>query len=347
MRKVPYDLVEKINAIPVAPGVYQMKDFQGNIIYIGKSKNLKSRVKSYFNREHDWNKIKRMVFHIHDIDYIVTDTHLEAQMLECSLIKSLKPIYNAQFKNEQKYKYIKVEGYNPCKILSMVDEREEANCFGPYRSKNILLNIINFFHHIYPITKCAAAYEFNYNVLPKAITKDFFVQNRECLVEILSKKEILQLFILVIEEKMKIAAKEEQYEIASIYRDIIPNMKYLFTSKSEGDHSHLINRRILLGEKILEGYKIFYISNDRIIHKKKYKRLSSKFIEGFLNEGRRLEESAYDIKSEKSQLDYRAIISGELKNVDCKHMTVIDDQFDSLLFIRNLKGLGRNSLEEK
>ena len=113
MSRIPQHLKEKIKTIPAKPGIYQMKDLNGNIIYIGKSKVLHSGVKSYFYNEHRHNKIKRMVLHIQDVDVIITDTHLEAQMLECALIKKFKPIYNKQFKNDKNYPcspFIKIAG---------------------------------------------------------------------------------------------------------------------------------------------------------------------------------------------------------------------------------------------
>ena len=80
--------------LPMEPGIYKMIDAKGNVIYIGKSKMLNKRVKTYFANNPNWDKINRMVRLIDDIDFIVTDTHLEARILECSLIKELKPIFN-------------------------------------------------------------------------------------------------------------------------------------------------------------------------------------------------------------------------------------------------------------
>lgn len=80
------DLKQKVNQIPALPGVYKMLDSSGQIIYVGKSKCLKKRVQSYFTKSPKQPKIERMIFLIDDIEYIVTDTHLEARLLECQLL---------------------------------------------------------------------------------------------------------------------------------------------------------------------------------------------------------------------------------------------------------------------
>ena len=112
-----------------------MKDRGGNIIYVGKSKNLKSRVKSYFYGDHNQQKIKQMVSRVHDIDIIPTDTHLEARVLECELIKRLKPLYNRQFKNDRGYVYLRIGDDSRSKPIAIVDEKTDDNCIGPYRSR--------------------------------------------------------------------------------------------------------------------------------------------------------------------------------------------------------------------
>jgi len=94
------DLKEKIKNLPASPGVYLMKDSNESIIYVGKSKNLKSRVGSYFiNSKSHSQKIVKLVKNLKDFDYILTDTEFEAFMLECRLIKETKPIYNRMMKN--------------------------------------------------------------------------------------------------------------------------------------------------------------------------------------------------------------------------------------------------------
>src|SRR4051794_8282213 len=103
-------LKEKVKKIPSSPGVYLMKDSQGRIIYVGKSKNLKNRVQSYFHHSKAHSrKVEKLVKTLKDFDYILTDTEFEAFMLECQLIKEWKPFFNAQMKNPLAYTYIVIK----------------------------------------------------------------------------------------------------------------------------------------------------------------------------------------------------------------------------------------------
>lgn len=343
---IPKHLVEKINAIPAKPGIYQMKDSHGNIIYIGKSKTLKSRVRSYFNREHEWEKIKRMVLHIQDIDIIITDTHLEAQMLECELIKKIKPMYNAQFKNDQKYKCLKIENTFKNRLMVVTDQREDESCFGPYRSKSILLDVIKFFENIYPLSKTREGYEFTYNILPLSINRETFETNRNCLVEIFTVEEHMLTFLTDIENKMKTAAEDFRFETAVIYRDVLAHIKYLHYSniRRKGD---LNTRKILMGEKIEGGYKIFYISNGSIVLKKIYKRVTKEVVERFLIKARALEDRIRQIENEKSSLDFESIIYAEIKDETSKAVLMVGSTYNLEPFIRKLIKVDPSIMEHK
>jgi len=101
---------EKIKNLPSSSGVYLMKDSLQSIIYVGKSKNLKSRVSSYFvNSTSHSPKVVKLVKNVKDFEYILTDTEFEAFMLECKLIKEIKPIYNKKMKSPLSYTYIKID----------------------------------------------------------------------------------------------------------------------------------------------------------------------------------------------------------------------------------------------
>ncbi|AKL95924.1 UvrABC system protein C [Clostridium aceticum] len=335
MSGIPENLVEKINSIPAKPGIYQMKDIYGNIMYIGKSKTLKSRVRSYFSTQEKSNKIERMVFHIHDIDYIVTDTHLEAQMLECALIKKLKPIYNAQFKNDQNYRYLKVENYNKLKPVKILNEREDTNCFGPYRNKKILLNLEKLFQNIYPLSKGRDTYKFTYKILPEAIEKDTFEENKCCLIEILLDQACMVKFLSEIENKMRVAASEFQFETAAIYKDLLLHIKYLHDATIKKDR-RLKFQKILMGEKIEVGYKLFYIFNEKIILKKKYQEITKEIVNGFLIQAKGLEGKIPGLKNEKSNLDFQHILHAEMQDKASKSILHLHEDYDLQEFINEL-----------
>lgn len=112
----------------------------------------KKRVKSYFTKSPKQPKIERMIFLIDDIDYIVTDTHLEARLLECQLIKELKPYFNSQMKNDRRYFYLNVTHSSHSRGLSIVLEREDRQ-LGPFRRKQVILLIDRYAHP--PLSNCS------------------------------------------------------------------------------------------------------------------------------------------------------------------------------------------------
>ena len=106
--RLPY-LREKTSLLTTSPGVYRMRDKTGYIIYIGKAKNLRNRVTSYFCKSPDHTpKVAKMVSNVYDYDFIVTDSEYEALVLECSLIKQHKPKYNILLKDDKGYSYINI-----------------------------------------------------------------------------------------------------------------------------------------------------------------------------------------------------------------------------------------------
>ncbi|MDE5854958.1 MAG: GIY-YIG nuclease family protein, partial [Ruminococcus sp.] len=129
--RLPY-LREKTSKLTASPGVYIMKNRENNIIYIGKAKNLKKRVSSYFRENPDHTpKVSAMVSNVYDYDFIVTDSEYEALLLECSLIKQHKPKYNILLKDDKGYHYIKISDDDYPKITV---EKNKPSCkyLGPY-----------------------------------------------------------------------------------------------------------------------------------------------------------------------------------------------------------------------
>ena len=134
------DVREKAKKLPASPGVYIMLDSDGTIIYVGKSKALKNRVSSYFqNSKAHSPKVIKMVRNLKDFEYIVTDTEFEALLLECKLIRQIKPVYNRLMKNTKGYCYIKInmtDKYPKIETCNKTDKNSENIYFGPYTSSN-------------------------------------------------------------------------------------------------------------------------------------------------------------------------------------------------------------------
>jgi len=152
------DITETLKQIPQSPGIYQMFDSRGNIIYVGKAKNLKNRVLQYFTNNKDRApKVEEMIRNIYSIKYVVTDTELDAFLDECRLIKEIKPRYNRQLKNTAKYLFIKIPAEPFPKVkIAKEKEADDALYFGPFTSRRQVETTIQYLNEFYPIRKCAS-----------------------------------------------------------------------------------------------------------------------------------------------------------------------------------------------
>jgi len=167
-----FDFEKALKNLPEQPGVYLMKDEGGHVIYVGKAKILRNRVRQYFhNSANHTNKIKRMVALIAEFEYIVTDSELEALILECNLIKKYWPKYNTMLKDDKTYPYIKVTVQEDFPRIMLVREviKDKARYFGPYVSAYSAKETIDLVRKMYRIRTCL-------RVLPRDIGKE-----RPCL----------------------------------------------------------------------------------------------------------------------------------------------------------------------
>ncbi len=318
------DLKNKIKSFPELPGIYRMLDTNGSIIYIGKSKCLKKRVQTYFVSSPKWEKVTRMVSLIKDVEYTVTDTHLEARLLECKLIKFHQPIFNAQLKNDQRYYYLKIDTFNPHHAISVVNHRSE-DCFGPFRGQYSMRDFLNKLKSIYPITKLNDGYGINYQLFPIKMDRTTFENNRAILFELFRDYTNIAILINALQEKLVEAASQYRYEHASLYRDLIHGFT-IIQNGLNGYHA-LSSRNIILKLPTIEGYKIFFISQSQIIHSVHMSKPTSEQIElfkaeaiqklGILNTSSPpdLTEARFNMLSEKSSIDFRDILYSEIMSL--------------------------------
>ncbi|WLR60755.1 excinuclease ABC subunit UvrC [Guptibacillus hwajinpoensis] len=147
-------LKNKLAILPDQPGCYLMKDRQGTIIYVGKAKVLKNRVRSYFSGSHD-GKTQRLVSEIRDFEYIVTSTNLEALILELNLIKKHDPKYNVMLKDDKSYPYIKITAEEqPRLITTRKIKKDKGKYFGPYPNAYAASATKKLLDRLYPLRKC-------------------------------------------------------------------------------------------------------------------------------------------------------------------------------------------------
>lgn len=224
--------INKVKQLPLTPGVYLMKDSLGHVIYVGKAKQLKRRVLSYFqhSRSHP-PKVKLMVRHIRDVEVIHTDTEFEAFLLECQLIKQLKPMYNKKMKNPQAYTYITLRTDNGRRHLELVYQLEmqrDELVLGPYTSRSTVERALHGMQETLGIL-CSQPYTVRNT---PCLNHSLGLCNGMCAGEqaledyhrLLDRMAALLQghdtgILAAMEERMVVAAERGDYEMAARYRD--------------------------------------------------------------------------------------------------------------------------------
>ena len=153
-----FNIEEELKKLPAQPGVYIMHDARDEIIYVGKAISLKNRVRQYFQSSRGKTaKIEQMVSKIARFEYIITDSELEALVLECNLIKEHRPRYNTMLKDDKAYPYIKVtvsEDF-PRVMMSRTMKKDKNKYFGPYTSVGAVNDTVDLIHKLYQIRTCS------------------------------------------------------------------------------------------------------------------------------------------------------------------------------------------------
>lgn len=313
MISITSDSKEALKTIPALPGIYKMYDSRQALLYIGKSKCLMKRVKSYFHSIPKQEKIKKMVSAIHFIDYIVTDTHLEARLLECDLIKTNKPPFNSQMKNDRNYTYLKLNASPSQHPISLSGERTEAS-YGPFRRKYALDQLIHVLENLYPIHEDNSSYEFEYHLFPVEMDAEDFHKNHETLRGLLSEDQKMEQFIRRLEDKMNEASSLYRFETASIYRDLQTELQYL--QNALNGYRDLFSRNIILKIPFHQGIKLFFVSKGNILYKEVHTDLSKKALQLFIRNGKK-QEASFDavLTDEKAGIDFRDILYSEIMSL--------------------------------
>ena len=146
---------EKIRRIPLKPGVYQYYNKDGKIIYVGKAKSLRKRVSSYFTKQQQYGKVRRLVSQIEDIKYIVVDTEMDALLLENNLIKKYQPKYNVMLKDDKSYPWICIKNERFPRVFSTRNPSKDGSLyFGPFASVRSMRTLLELIKELFPIRTC-------------------------------------------------------------------------------------------------------------------------------------------------------------------------------------------------
>ncbi|KEI16676.1 excinuclease ABC subunit UvrC [Clostridium haemolyticum] len=232
-----FDFQYQLKIIPDKPGVYLMKNSLGEIIYVGKAKVLKNRVRQYFqNSKNHSSKVKAMVKNIAEFEYIITDSEMEALILECNLIKKYRPRYNILLKDDKHYPFIKItinEDF-PRIFITRIRAKDGAKYFGPYTEVSVIYETINLIKKIFPIRNCRLFIKsnsepikpcLNYHIklcmAPCAgyVSKDEYGKIIKKIIDLLNGKDNEVIYEL--KEKMTKASEELEFEKAADIRDKI------------------------------------------------------------------------------------------------------------------------------
>ncbi len=152
-----FDLGEKVNSIPTGPGVYLFKDDKGSVVYVGKAANLRNRVRSYFSASPTRSpKLAHLARTTADFEFIVTESEMEALVLECSLIKRYRPRYNVRFRDDKRYPYIRISWQEEFPRVQIVrrPQRDGANYYGPFASSAAMHQTLDTLRRIFPYVTC-------------------------------------------------------------------------------------------------------------------------------------------------------------------------------------------------
>jgi excinuclease ABC subunit C len=250
------ELQEKLDALPSKPGVYLMKDAEGQVLYVGKAVSLRPRVRSYFHASASHNpKIQRLVSGIDDVDFIITASELEALILESTLIKRHKPKYNVRLKDDKRYPYIKVmwqEDFPRILIVRRM-ERDGARYFGPFTASWAVQQTLQTLRRVFPYLTCnrsitgqdeRACLYFDLGLCLGpcigAVSREEYRTMIDGLCRFLEGKS--DEIVTDLERKMQAAADEWDFEQAATYRDqltaiqrVVERQKIVSTALADQD----------------------------------------------------------------------------------------------------------------
>ena len=236
-----FQIEEELKKLPAKPGVYIMHDEKDEIIYVGKAVSLKNRVRQYFQSSRNKGvKIEQMVTHISRFEYIITDSELEALVLESNLIKEHRPKYNTMLKDDKSYPFIKVtvqEEY-PRVLFARRMKKDKNRYFGPYTSAGAVKDVIDLVRKLYQVRSCN-------RVLPRDCGKErpcLYYHMKQCMAPCqgnvdpqIYKENIKQVIRFLngdfqntiddLTQKMQEASEELRFEDAMEYRDLIESIK--------------------------------------------------------------------------------------------------------------------------
>ncbi len=281
-QEINFNIEEELKKLPGSPGVYIMHDKYDEIIYVGKAISLKNRVRQYFQSSRNKTaKIEKMVSRIARFEYIITDSELEALVLECNLIKEHRPKYNTMLKDDKAYPYIKVtvDEEFPRVLFSRTMKKDKNRYFGPYTSAGAVSDTIDLIHKLWKIRTCTRNLPkdigkerpcLNYHIkqcnapCQGYVSKEEYGQSVAQVLEFLNgnHKPVLSM----LEKKMLEASEEMEFEKAIEYRELINSVKQI-AEKQKITSQSMEDRDIIAMARDNEDavVQVFFVRDGKII----------------------------------------------------------------------------------
>lgn len=277
-----FNIEEELKKLPDSPGVYIMHDRHDEIIYVGKAISLKNRVRQYFQESRSKTaKIEKMVSRIARFEYIITDSELEALVLECNLIKEHRPRYNTMLKDDKTYPYIKVtmdEAF-PRVLFSRTMKKDKCRYFGPYTSAGAVKDTIDLIHKLWKLRTCTRRLPqdigkerpcLNYHIKQCQAPCQGYISQEEYGKAVAQTLDFLngkyEPVLSMLEEKMMQASDEMDFETAIEYRELLNSVKQV-AQKQKITSQSMEDRDIIAMARDSEDavVQVFFVRDGKLI----------------------------------------------------------------------------------
>jgi excinuclease ABC subunit C len=336
------NLQQKIKSLPSTPGVYLMKDLYGTILYVGKSKELKKRVQSYFRSSTVHTpKIKRLVTHIRDLDHIETDTEFEAFLLEWELIQKYMPHYNRKMKSPQAFIYLAIpknREFRSLKIMTHPVSGDQFHCFGPYTSRKTVMRAFEGFKDTFqfqcshPNNKKSLCLNYSLGYCNGLCLGGDALEEYNLVLDMLIsylEHQDTRLTELV-RNRMEAAADKLEFENAARYRNYL-NILNSLSYKEEVIHFTEENHKLIIVEEIdKETGKVFFIQRTQVVFSEKFS-----LEDGLESLRGKIKEQLFSPSTDapfqavtKFEIDKAQIIYSYLNSGNCRFVILEDSWLD-------------------
>lgn len=288
MFKITEKIRALLNNLPTNSGVYLMKNSDNKIIYVGKAVNLKNRVRQYFQSQRNMSpKVRAMVSHIEEFEYIITDSEMEALILENNLIKEYKPPYNILLRDDKTYPYIKITlgEYFPRVVKTRRVIGDGSKYFGPYSNAFIVNDIVEMIHKVFKVRSCKrdikrsiekkerACLNYQINTCDGPclgiVKEEDYAKTIDEVIKFLESKD--DRLIVLLKEDMYKASENKEYEKAAKLRDKIIGIEQMLEKQKIVKVSD-DNQDFIAVENIEEIYciQLFFVRNGKVVGRENY-----------------------------------------------------------------------------